>query len=144
MAREEDPTALFVQYLQAQDLNVTSTRKRIAEEIFKLNEHFDATTLWSKLREDTSISMSTIYRTLDLLLDAGLLKEVDFGESHTKYEHTLDEENEHVHLICLNCGTVKEVSASKINSIIIEEVQETDFEYEFSKIQVFGYCNNCK
>lgn len=139
----EDPKELFVNYLESEGLNVTKARKRIAEEVFQVEEHFDVTDLWAKLHEETSISMSTIYRTLDLMLDAGFVREVDLGESHTYYESVFGQK-EHGHMVCLDCGKVIEFSSDRLQDLIQEIIDERGFEKEYYRLQIFGHCNNCE
>ncbi|MFP4589480.1 MAG: Fur family transcriptional regulator [Candidatus Bipolaricaulota bacterium] len=140
---EEDPQELFLKYLRSEDLNVTESRKRIAEEIFKTSDHFDATQLWSKLHEETNISMSTIYRTIDLMLDAGLLREVDLGTDQSNYEQVFTQE-EHGHIICLDCGKVMEFASEEIDKIIDSATSKRGFETEHYRLQVFGHCEDCR
>ena len=141
--KEGDPKQLFKQYLKSEGLNITSARQKIAEEIFEIDEHFDATDLWARLHQDTNISMSTIYRTLDLLLEAGLLSEVDLGKAHTHYEHVFGGK-EHGHLICLDCGKVEEFTSEKIEEMLDEITEEKGFQRESYKLQVFGFCEDCR
>lgn len=140
---EGDPVELFTKYLKSEGLNITAPRKKIAAAVFEMEDHFNVTNLWAELNDDTSISMSTIYRTIDLLLDAGLLREVDLGEAHTHYEPVF-QEGEHGHLVCLSCGRVMEFSSEKIEELIQEAAEERDFETRNYRLQVFGYCQDCE
>lgn len=138
----DNPQNQFKQYLKSEGFNVTQARQQIAEEIFETEDHFDVTTLWGRLRTETSISMSTIYRTLELLHDAGLVKEVDLGKPHKHYENIFDQ-SDHGHIICLDCGRVVEFPADQLNSAIERTARFNHFQIEYSKLQVFGYCDNC-
>lgn len=140
---EEDPTKLFEKYLKSEGLNVTKSRKKIADEIFQISDHFDATSLWARLHEKTNISMSTIYRTLDLLLDAGLLREVDLGETHSHYEHVFNQA-EHGHIICQECGKVMEFTSEQVDKLIKEAAEERGVDIKNYRLQVFGSCEDCR
>lgn len=140
---QEDPNELFEKYLRSEGLNVTQSRKRIAKEIFQIPDHFDATALWSKLHEETNISMSTIYRTLDLLLDAGLLRDLDLGENHNYYEHVFNQK-EHGHIICQDCGKVMEFTSGDLDELIHDAADDHGFEVGTYRLQVFGCCEECQ
>lgn len=139
---QKDPKTLFTQYLKATDRNVTEARKRIVEEVFNIHGHFNAFDLWARLRDETNISISTIYRTLDLLNNASLVKEVDLGQPQTHYEHVFGE-GEHGHLVCLGCGAIIEFSSQKIEEILREIEERRGFSREMYNLQVFGLCSEC-
>lgn len=142
---QEGPRGLFERYLRSKSKNVTETRKKIVEAVFSMHGHFDASDLWAKLRgapHNLTISISTIYRTLDLLVDAGLIREVSLGEPHAHWEHVLGRE-EHGHLICLSCGKVIEFSAREIEENLEEVVERYGFQHWRSNLQVFGLCADC-
>lgn len=139
---EESPVELFKNYLDTNGHNVTSARKRIAEKVFGTEDHFDVTTIWEKMREESNISLSTTYRTVELLLDAGLIREVDLGGSCSYYEHVLHRK-QHGHMICINCDRVYEFSLQELQTTIEKEAEKINFDQQYFKLQVFGYCEDC-
>ena len=141
--KEKDPVQLFKNYLNTNGHNITSARKKIAKKVFETEDHFDVTAIWEKLREGSNISLSTTYRTIELLLEAGLIREVDLGGSCSYYEHVLNRK-QHGHMICLNCDRVYEFPLHDLKKKIKEEAEEIDFEEQYFKLQVFGYCKDCK
>lgn len=140
--QRDNPIQLFKRYLKAKGLNVTRSRERILEEVFKTHEHFDATELWAKLR-DTTISLSTIYRTLGLLVDSGLVREVDLGDAHIHYEHIFGRRH-HEHLICVGCGKILEFFDRALEEKVLEMVERFDFQHHSHNLQIFGLCQDCQ
>jgi len=138
----EDPVRLFKRYLKAKGLNITKTRERIVEEVFKIHEHFDASELWARLRH-TSISLSTIYRSLDLLVDSGLVRKVDLGDAHIHYEHVFGRRH-HEHLICVGCGKVLEFFDQPLEEAILEVTERFGFQHHSHSLQIFGLCRQCQ
>jgi Fur family ferric uptake transcriptional regulator len=138
----DNPIQLFKRYLKAKGLNVTRSRERILEEVFKTHEHFDATELWARLR-DTTISLSTIYRTLGLLVDSGLVREVDLGDAHIHYEHIFGRRH-HEHLICVGCGKVLEFFDRALEEKVLEMAERFDFQHHSHNLQIFGLCQDCQ
>ena len=75
-------------FIKAKGLRHTPQRDAIVDVIFASDEHFTADDLWEKLRgTDARTSRATLYRTLSLLSEAGLLEEIDLGDGQTTYEN---------------------------------------------------------
>jgi len=140
--RSDDPVELFEHYLRAKGKKVTRSRKRIVEEVFRTPEHFDASDLWAKLRSE-NISVSTIYRTLELLVDSGLVRKVDLGDPHLHYEQAFGRHH-HEHLICVGCGKVLEFLDQTLEDALLEVVDRLEFQHHSHSLQVFGLCKGCQ
>ncbi|MCX6856922.1 MAG: transcriptional repressor [Verrucomicrobia bacterium] len=96
-------------HLVAQGLRRTKQRDVIVEAAFATDDHFNADELLEKTRKlDRTISRATIYRTLQLLVDCDLLREVDLGRDQTFYDPNFLDKPQHNHLICLDCDRVVE------------------------------------
>ena len=140
----KDSVSVFKEYLKSEKLKVTPERQAIIKTIFSLGKHFEADELLVKLRQRKSkIAKASIYRTLKLLVDAGILRPVIFTDRHRHYEQVIGKRH-HAHLICLKCGKAIEFSNSKI----LKELNKTYKEYRFKevnhKIEATGYCKECQ
>ncbi|GAI42148.1 unnamed protein product, partial [marine sediment metagenome] len=97
----KDSVSVFKEYLKSEKLKVTPERQVIIKTIFSLGKHFEADELLVKLRQRKSkIAKASIYRTLKLLVDAGILRPVIFTDRHRHYEQVIGQKH-HAHLICL-------------------------------------------
>ena len=96
-------------YLAAQGLRRTRQRDVIIRAAFSTNEHFNADELWVRAKAlDATTSRATLYRTLALLVQSGLLREIDLGFGHACYDPNFFDHPHHNHLICLDCHKVVE------------------------------------
>ena len=96
-------------FLASKGLRRTKQRDVIVEAAFSTREHFNADELHDMTKRiDRSISRATVYRTLTLLVDCGLLREVDLGRDQTYYDPNFLDKPEHNHLICADCDRVVE------------------------------------
>jgi Fur family ferric uptake transcriptional regulator len=96
-------------HLASAGLRRTKQREVIVEAAFANDDHFNAEELLEKTRRlDGSISRATIYRTLQLLVECDLLREVDLGRDQTYYDPNFLDKPQHNHLICLDCDRVVE------------------------------------
>ena len=136
------PEELFEEFLRRQGLNVTETRRKIVRKVFSLHGHFDAAELWDALRDD-KVSIATIYRTLELLEQAGFVRRVSFGEAHAHYEHVLGRDD-HGHLVCRRCGKVIEFESRRIKLLLQEIADRNEFELQETIVQGFGLCRDCR
>ncbi len=96
-------------FLQLKGLRRTSQRDVIIRAAFGTNDHFTADELWEKARElDPATSRATLYRTLSLLTESGLLREIDLGRDQKCYDPNFVDSPHHNHLICTDCLQVFE------------------------------------
>jgi Fur family ferric uptake transcriptional regulator len=107
--------------------------------------HFEAEDLHGQLRRQKSarVSKASVYRTLPLLVEAGLLREVEFVDRHAHYE-TATGETEHSHLICTSCRRVIEFSSDAVSKGLRDIVRKHSFEERSRKVEITGRCRQCR
>lgn len=134
----------FAQYLNSKNLKLTPERKTVLQEIFLHPGHLEAESLWHNLRKKNKrASRATIYRTLELLVDSGMVRKVDLGHGHSHFEHVLGHAH-HEHMICLKCGKVIEFSDKRIERSMKKLCEKDAFEHTSHCFQIFGYCKDCR
>lgn len=141
MEREANPREVFLSFLQREGLNVTRSRLAVLEALAHLPKHFEAAELWGLVRP--RVSAATVYRTLELLQRAGLVRKVEFGEAHAHYERTFGRED-HGHLVCRRCGRVWEFPTEASRRAVEEAAQEQGFFLKEVVIQGYGVCAGCR
>ncbi len=141
--RLEDYVRLFRRYLRSHGYHITQTRERIAAETFRMPEHFDAATLLTRLRErGLRVGAATVYRTLELLSEAGLVRRFSF-QGRTWYEASLGRPH-HEHLLCTRCGRVVEFSDAALEERLMEVVEAQAFLHQSHQVLVYGLCPACR
>jgi Fur family ferric uptake transcriptional regulator len=141
MEKELDTVA---KYLKEHDFKLTNQRKKIIETVFASHEHFTADDLYDVLRaKGESISKATIYRTLSLLCESGLVESRDFGRGQLYYEHVLGHEH-HDHLICVDCGKVVEFRNKDMEKLQVKVAKARGFQIESHSVRIFGRCKACR
>ncbi|MFQ6031480.1 MAG: Fur family transcriptional regulator [Candidatus Zixiibacteriota bacterium] len=140
----KEATQIFVKYLNSKDLKLTKERKTVLQEIFLHQGHLEAEDLLHNLRKKRErTSRATIYRTLELLVDSGIVRKVDLGHGHSHYEHVLGHAH-HEHMVCLECEKVIEFSDKRIERSLKKLCGKNGFEHISHCFQVFGYCKDCR
>jgi len=134
----------FSSFLKDQGLKRTSGREAVFREAVATEGHFEPEELAYRLRKKGSrISKATVYRTLPLLVKAGLIKEVIHGEKHHHYE-PIHEGSPHDHLICLKCGRIMEFEEKSLKKIQEQICKRHRFRPEKIVVEIFGYCKDCQ
>ena len=134
----------FAKYLSSKNLKLTEERKVVLREIFLHPGHLEAEDLWHNLRKKRKrTSRATVYRTLDLLVDSGMVRKVDLGHGHSHYEHVLGHTH-HEHMICLKCGKVIEFSDKAMEGDLSKLCKKSGFEHTSHCFEIFGHCGKCR
>lgn len=109
----------FDAFIRAKGLRKTSQRDVILAAAFNTTEHFTAEQLWDLSKKlDPSTSRATVYRTLSLLVESGLLREIDLGRDQKYYDPNFVDHPDHNHLICVDCGKVIEFQDQHIELLV--------------------------
>ena len=134
---------VFRRYVKKTGLRNTPEREIIIQEIFSMHDHFDVDSLYLRLRnKKNNISKASIYRTIPLLIESGLIREVFFEDGHMHYEHIYGHEH-HCHFRCLDCKMVIDFKQDDVGYIQKKFSKHYGFEVTGHKLELFGYCNNC-
>ena len=122
---------------------MTSQRRLLLDIISDAGGHLDADELYRRAKErGARISLSTVYRNLQIFKKLSLVEELHFDENHHHYE--VKPSAEHHHLVCLGCGKVVEFH-NPISRYIKRNVTEAkDFEIIDTELRMTGYCSKCR
>jgi len=135
----------FGRFLSGKGLRYTSERRAVVDAVFEKHRHFEADDLllWARARE-SRVSRATIYRTLELLVNSGLVRQMTFGDKTAQhYEQVLGIPH-HDHLICLACGKVQEVFSADLEREQDALCERHGFEVHHHNLEVFGLCRRCR
>lgn len=132
-------------YLSAHKMRRTSERFAILEKIFSSGDHFYADTLYEAMElEGYRVSRSTIYDTMQLFIDAGLVRRHQFDNQPAQFERIVaDGSKNHLHLVCSVCGRVREMKEQVIEAGLIGR-RYAGFKPISSVIYVYGICGRCQ
>jgi Fur family ferric uptake transcriptional regulator len=132
---------IFTEYLIKHKHRKTPERYAILEHIYSYSGHFNADVLYKKMKSEYRVSLATVYNTLDLLLEAKLIIKHQLGGQFAQYEKAFGN-NTHHHLVCTNCGKVKEFSDKQIRTGI-QARTFAHFQMSHYSLYLFGLCSKC-
>lgn len=138
-----DPKTAFLHYLGEHHHRVTGGRFRVFEGALQEPGHFDADGLYLKLRaRGEKVSRATVYRTLDLLVEAGFLSKM-LTETQAMYE-LIRGRSHHDHLVCTACGGTLEVFSEALEKAQEELCVQHGFLASSHTLRVEGLCAECR
>ena len=132
-------------FLAGKKLRLTAQRRVIVETAFSTSQHFSAEQLlsWSRDR-DKSISRATVYRTLPLLTQSGLVREMDFGKDHKFYDPNYADHPHHNHIICEDCQKIVEFESDQLNRLENQISRRLGFSAHSHRLQISARCEELK
>ncbi len=138
------PQERFAEYLQSKGKRITQQRKILVEHVFKRHDHFDAEELIYNLTQQKTgrkVSRPTVYRTLNELVEAGLLRRMILG-GRGVYEHDYGYP-QHDHLHCTVCNQLIEFQSDELKSIRDAVAREQNFHVTGHRLIINGVCHAC-
>jgi Fur family ferric uptake transcriptional regulator len=122
---------------EAKGLRMTGPRKTIAAVLESADDHPDVEELYARASAvDKRISLATVYRTVKLFDEAGILDRVDFGDGRSRYESA--ERAHHDHLIDINSGAVIEFVDSEIEALQEKIAQRLGYRLKGHRLELYG------
>ncbi|MGH9557891.1 MAG: Fur family transcriptional regulator [Bryobacteraceae bacterium] len=132
--------------LRQRGVRLTRQRKILLDLIDQSGSHLDAESLYKLAKEkDPKLNRVTVYRTLKLLKEGGLVDELDlmhYGGDQHYYETRLKQE--HAHIICLRCGKVEEFFGEPLQKLRRQIELHFGFQILLARTEVGGYCSHCQ
>jgi len=134
----------FRQHLREHRQPVTRQRDLVAQVVFLSEDHLSVEGIRRELeRRGEQVGLATVYRTLDLLVESGLVREHQFGEGFKRYE-AIVAQSDHEHLICERCGRVVEFANERLERMLPVLADEHGFQHLRHKVEVYGVCRSCR
>lgn len=140
MAHEVEMRAL-AEYLEQHNLKHTKQRELVLGTFLEARRHVSSEDLYQVVRAKyPNVGYTTVYRTMKLLVEAGLATERHFDDGITRYEI---EQEHHDHLVCVKCGKIQEFECDMIERTQREIAARYDFRVLRHRHELYGHCKEC-
>lgn len=128
--------------LKSKSLKVTPQRLAIFHVLYNTSSHPSAETIYNSLQESyPTMSLATVYKTLDSFKKNNLIQEINVGEDSFRYDSTI---NSHPHIICTKCHGVFDMESTYLKNIRKHVSKETDFKLTGEQLYFYGVCPKCQ
>jgi Fur family ferric uptake transcriptional regulator len=135
---------VFREYLRQRGLKYTAERRLVLQAVMRNDEHFEAEQLLLTMRQaQARVGKATVYRTLKLLVDSHIVREVHLSNKQMHYEHTHGQAP-HDHMVCRRCGRIIEFDAAEVERLRSALAAERRFHAQTHRFQIIGYCETCE
>lgn len=132
----------LVSRLRAAGARITGPRRVILAALADSGSHVTAEELHRRVQlEHPEVSVSSVYRTMDLLADHGVVDHVHLGHGPAEY-HLSDEE--HAHLVCNGCGSIIELDRELSEPFAATVAEQLGFHLDLGHFALTGWCNQCR
>src|SRR3990172_7890765 len=134
---------IFRNFLGEKKLKLTKERIAVLKEVFAFHGHFEPEHLYFRIKDSgLKASRASVYRTLNLLVESGLVEKVTRTEKGNVYEHTFGHSH-HDHMICDACGLIIEFYSEKLENLQDEVCEKNGFSWTSHTLEIRGHCERC-
>lgn len=135
------PLAEAVQQLKLTGVRMTPQRHAILSFLLDTTSHPTVDEIYKALADRfPNMSVATVYNNLKVFIDTGLVKELTYGDSASRFDADL---SEHYHAICEGCGKIVDFSYPSLHEIELAAKEKTNFRIKGHRMEVYGYCADC-
>ena len=129
--------------IKARGLRMTAQRQLILEAIAESSGHMSAEHLYQQVAgRFPDVNISTVYRTLEVLEELGVLSHVHFHDGSAQYH--LAAEGEHQHMVCRRCGADTELDLALLEPLGAELLRRYGFDADLAHTAIIGLCERCR
>jgi Fur family transcriptional regulator, ferric uptake regulator len=133
----------FRRHLREHRQPITRQRELVAQVVLLSEDHLSVEAIRRELKQrGEQVGVATVYRTLDLLVQSGLVRSQEFGEGFKRYE-PMPAQTDHEHLICEQCGRVVEFANERLERMLPVLADEHGFQHRRHRVEVYGVCQAC-
>jgi Fur family ferric uptake transcriptional regulator len=134
----------FHRHLRERRQPITRQRDLVAQVVLLSQDHPSVEDIRRALKErGAHVGTATVYRTLEVLVESGLVRENDFGQGFKRYE-PMPTQAHHEHLICERCGRVVEFQNERLERMLPIIADEHGFQHGRHRVEIYGVCRDCR
>ncbi len=134
----------FEAYIKSEGMRETQQRVHVLDTFLDIEDHVSVDDLYRILQErDDRVGYATVHRTMKLICDCGLAREVRFDDGIVRYEHNFRHRHHH-HLVCTRCREIIEFESSEMDAGERRILKRYGFKMESHRYEIFGLCAKCR
>jgi Fur family ferric uptake transcriptional regulator len=141
-----DKKERYLEVFRKNGYKLTTQRRVIFEVLYEhSNDHPSPEEIYERvIGKYPEIGLATIYRTLQLMEDLGIVYKMNFNDGLSHYELCMGDSHQHHHLICLQCGRIEEVEIDLLEELEASIEENKGFKITDHSVKFFGICKHCQ
>jgi Fur family transcriptional regulator, peroxide stress response regulator len=142
MAMENNRLSKAVEQLKSTGVRMTPQRHAILEYLLTSMGHPTADEIYKALEDKfPNMSVATVYNNLRVFKDAGLVRELTYGDSSSRFDANM---SDHYHVICRECGKIVDFDYPSLVDVEKEAAKKTGFRVDNHRMEIYGVCRGCQ
>ena len=132
----------IIQALRGKGYKATPQRIAICRLALSSREHPSAQKIYKEVKDiHPTVSLATVYKTLQILTELGLIQELDFPKSQARFDSYVEP---HINLVCLRCGNIRDMDDPAAREMVARIAAEAGFTWTGQRLDVYGICKTCR
>jgi Fur family peroxide stress response transcriptional regulator len=141
MSDSQKSVATIIQALRSKGFKATPQRIAICRYALNSREHPSVQKIYREVKKTyPTVSLATVYKTLEVLKEIGLVQELTFAQDQTRFDPYLEP---HINLVCTRCGTIQDIEDTAVHELIKRVAAAARFTPSSQRLDVYGICEKC-
>jgi Fur family peroxide stress response transcriptional regulator len=142
MSRSQRSDALIIETLRKNGYKATTQRIAICRFALHSRDHPTAQRIYGEVRKvHPTVSLATVYKTLQILTEHGLIQELDLPQSQARFDSYVEP---HINLVCFQCGNIQDLDDDAAREIVERITAKTEFKRTGQRLDIYGICKICR
>jgi Fur family peroxide stress response transcriptional regulator len=142
MSRFQKSDASIIETLRKKGYKATTQRIAICRFILHSRDHPSAQRIYAEVKKvHPTVSLATVYKTLQILTEQGLIQELELPESQARFDSYMEP---HINLVCLKCGNIQDFDDNAAREIVERVTAKAEFTRTGQRIDIYGICKTCR
>jgi Fur family peroxide stress response transcriptional regulator len=142
MSHSQKSDALIIETLRKKGYKATTQRITICRFTLHSRDHPSAQRIYDEVKKvHPTVSLATVYKTLQILREQGLIQELDLPESQARFDSYVEP---HINLVCLQCGNIQDFDDRAAREMVERVTAKAEFTQTGQRIDIYGICKTCR
>ena len=142
MSRSQKSDASIIETLRKKGYKATTQRIAICRFVLHSRDHPSAQRVYDEVRRvHPTVSLATVYKTLQILKEHDLVQELDLPESQARFDSYVEP---HINLVCMRCGKIQDFDDSAAREMVERVVAKAEFTRTGQRLDIYGVCKTCR
>jgi len=142
MSRSQKSDALIIETLRKNGYKATTQRIIICRFALHSRDHPTAQRIYNEVRKmHPTVSLATVYKTLQILTEHGLIQELDLPQSQAKFDSYVEP---HINLVCMQCGNIQDFDDKTAQEMVERVTIKAQFTRTGQRLDIYGVCKTCQ